>query len=825
MLAKTDPFLILEHCTNAPPTGTALLIYYFCDNREEKRNTAVAILRGLIFQLLRQEESLYRHILPVFQTQDERSFTSASFETLWRIFESMVRDPCIELIYCVLDGLDECEEPGLEMLVEKIADFYRDTSSSTSSHSSMPGAKERTSSPSSAVCLSLESSVQGGEPSPTAACPSSSSKAPDCDALRRSAPLKIIAVSRQNPRCLPRTLSRFPQIKLDPDSDEEVHRDLEAYITTKVDQLSIDMSYPDELRASVKKALSEQADGTFLWVGFVVRELRNKARVEVEEALKSLPSGLERLYERMLTQIPENRRDIAASILRWVTMAVRPLTLTELGAAVEIVPIADLSLKETVRDYVEFCGCLLTITNTVDLVHQSAKDFLLRGDPMVYRELEFLRAKDDMDLNIVNFCVEYLSKGPLKEGTVDLRRPSKEHKNRLRKYPLLKYAVLHWPDHARRCSGSNNDIFSLSHPFYNKKSALRRCWWDTYVSPKSSWCRNRAPSNTSSVLHMAAFLGIVPLVQNLLRKRWRLPRLPNSKANKRDSCGRTSLHYAAIEGHLTVVHVLLEHGADPNRKEELGLSSLHFAVRGGSIEVVRSLIEHGADVNVTGKFGNTPLHTAGRQGHEAIAVILLKNGANALLKDLSNRTPVLWTLSGRHERLLRLLLEVCGSLQPLHAAVIHGRREEVRLLLEQGADVNSPDDHGMTPLSWAVWRGNEAMVQLLLRHAADIVQMIRIHDYWLSEQAVKVARLLLAAGMDLHERDRTGRTLLHHAAFLGLVKMSRLFLDHGANVNAENAHGDTPLSYADKYDHQAVVQLLLEHGADPSKLYSKASSK
>jgi hypothetical protein len=60
-------------------------------------------------------------------------------------------------------------------------------------------------------------------------------------------------------------------------------------------------------------------------VGFVIRELRNKALLEVKESLSRLPTGLGGLCERMLLQIRQERRDIAALILRWVTVEIASL--------------------------------------------------------------------------------------------------------------------------------------------------------------------------------------------------------------------------------------------------------------------------------------------------------------------------------------------------------------------------------------------------------------------------------------------------------------------------------------------------------------------
>jgi ankyrin repeat protein len=53
---------------------------------------------------------------------------------------------------------------------------------------------------------------------------------------------------------------------------------------------------------------------------------------------------------------------------------------------------------------------------------------------------------------------------------------------------------------------------------------------------------------------------------------------------------------AAGEGHLEIVKLLLEHGADVNAKTAYE-TALHLAAEKGHLEIVKFLLEHGADVN------------------------------------------------------------------------------------------------------------------------------------------------------------------------------------------------------------------------------------
>jgi hypothetical protein len=297
----------------------SLLVYFFCDNRDNKRNSAVAVLRGLILQLLRLRPMLFDHILPAYKVQGNSLFSS--FESLWRIFEGMILNTSLSQVICVIDGLDECDEPSLDMLVKKLKAFF--------------------------------------------------SKPPQT--------FKLIAVSREKPVCLPRALSGFLRIRLAPDLDAQVETDLRRFVEFMVGELAREKSFSEDLRTRMVKTLIERASGTFLWVSFVVAELRNKSVIEVEATLNRLPAGLTGIYDRMLLQVSQDRRDRVVSILRWVTMALRPLTLKELATAIDIAPVAGLDLEETAREYVSFCGYFLPVTGeTVGLVHQSAKDYLLR---------------------------------------------------------------------------------------------------------------------------------------------------------------------------------------------------------------------------------------------------------------------------------------------------------------------------------------------------------------------------------------------------------------------------------------------------------------
>lgn len=303
-------FLAEELERIAGQSESTLFLQYFCDNKNDKRNTAITILRGQILQLLRYREKLFDHILPDWKVQKKSLFSGFSFERLWRIFENMISDPILEITYCVLDGLDECDENSLEMLLRKFTKIFS------------PKINE------SFVCY-----------------------------------LNLIILSRDLPDWIPKILSNFPRIRLHPDADTEISNDIHHFIQAKVDELSNYQQYPEQLRVHVKEVFQNQAQGTFLWVGIAAKGLKRYKATEVEKALDLFPPGLDELYARMLLQIDMGRREIAAKILLWVVMAARPLTLSELSDAIEttVEPSGFFSLNEVIRDQVSYCGYFLTI--------------------------------------------------------------------------------------------------------------------------------------------------------------------------------------------------------------------------------------------------------------------------------------------------------------------------------------------------------------------------------------------------------------------------------------------------------------------------------
>ena len=147
------------------------------------------------------------------------------------------------------------------------------------------------------------------------------------------------------------------------------------------------------------------------------------------------------------------------------------------------------------------------------------------------------------------------------------------------------------------------------------------------------------------------------------------------------------------------------------------------------------------------------------------------------------------------------------------------RRVAALELIDEGYDVNARQPDGTTPLHWAAYKLDLALVQLLLESGAEVDVT---NDYGATPlaEAVKavnepLVRALLAAGADPDSPNADGQTALMLSADIGAFEIARLLVVHGADVNAREFWRDqTALMWAIDGRFADLAAFLIEQGAD-----------
>jgi ankyrin repeat protein len=153
----------------------------------------------------------------------------------------------------------------------------------------------------------------------------------------------------------------------------------------------------------------------------------------------------------------------------------------------------------------------------------------------------------------------------------------------------------------------------------------------------------------------------------------------------------------------------------------------------------------------------------------------------------------------------------------LHAAANNGEVESVKMLLEGGADVNSKNIVGETPVQVAARMGHDGIIDILLERGASINSTnnsgeTALHIVAQTNHVSTLERLLATPEIDVHSKDREGNTALHLAARVGNQDVMNKLLQAGIDIESTNNQGETPLFSAAYAVNTSAVEFLLNKG-------------
>jgi ankyrin repeat protein len=232
--------------------------------------------------------------------------------------------------------------------------------------------------------------------------------------------------------------------------------------------------------------------------------------------------------------------------------------------------------------------------------------------------------------------------------------------------------------------------------------------------------------------------------------------------------GRSLFLLAAYRGHFSEVRYFHEKGFSVNEPDKLGLTAIHYVAndRIESRYILNYLIEHGGAVSIKSLDGTSPLMVASYNGASLAAGILITNGAVA--NDMNNykETP---------------LQLACRGIRDSEIEDVTKWEATIRLLIDKGAQANTQDHDGETPLMEAAVHEAPRIVEALLKHGAT-----------------------------LNTQDNMGWTALMFAAESNQTAVISKLAQRGADLNLRNSKGETALAVAKQKKSSAEAYELLK---------------
>jgi ankyrin repeat protein len=224
--------------------------------------------------------------------------------------------------------------------------------------------------------------------------------------------------------------------------------------------------------------------------------------------------------------------------------------------------------------------------------------------------------------------------------------------------------------------------------------------------------------------------------------------VPVDVLDNRDApMGRTALMHAAENGHLEVVKILVDAGANVSAKDKAvptfpevahGRQALHYAVRNKNVSVPEMLLDAGADPNALDSHGDPPMNFAIRNDNVPGVELLVKRGAEINLKP-----------------------KTAKYCPPLYMAVSETKPAIAELLLRLRADPNVSGETRLTRLMLATCttpKSSIAVLDGLLKAGVPAQMPVRsVAD------SVRMMKALLRAGAKVDCRDKSENSALFYA--------------------------------------------------------------
>lgn len=241
-----------------------------------------------------------------------------------------------------------------------------------------------------------------------------------------------------------------------------------------------------------------------------------------------------------------------------------------------------------------------------------------------------------------------------------------------------------------------------------------------------------------------------------------------------DMTSPTKLQFAAREGHVETVKVLIEFGAHIHAVDALGFRALDLAARKGWAEAVKVLLEAGAGDEeagrrwVTGRIAEIEKNNKNKKGKGKGR----GKGKKAVEAQAEDVEVGLLSLAEEEEHGFGLERGVIQDVTVLYLSVLMAHEAVVRVLLEAGADPNKPALHDRTTPLMSAFRRRERTEHFMQDVSTRSQPMVSLSGWLISSPPnAAIVRMLLEAGADATAVDRQGRDVMWFARESGIAEL------------------------------------------------------
>lgn len=285
-------------------------------------------------------------------------------------------------------------------------------------------------------------------------------------------------------------------------------------------------------------------------------------------------------------------------------------------------------------------------------------------------------------------------------------------------------------------------------------------------------------------IHLAASKGDVDILKILIDA--------GAKVDVRSPHGSTPLESAVLNGHLKVVQMIVEHGANIDSQDSRYYTPLHHATTLNRLEIVKYLVEKGADIRAKVYDGSLAIHIAAMNDNREIVELFLNKGLSVDEIGYRGQTPLFYACAYNKLDVVELLAERGANINfednyentPLDVAIAFERDDTVKFLIEMKATQGC--------------RFKRRLINSLIKAVKDN----NLND---------ILKLFIL-GANANSKNAEGYTPIYYAVQEGHNKALNILLDNQGNPNLD-CNGMSPLHYAVKSSNFGIVKTLLKFGA------------